>query len=369
MIQLDEFSELITNNNFNFDENKELNILYDSNSLEFTENFNKIFPINQFNEIIIDNESEYIIKDKDKSNNNINKDENKGITFDKSKTKINNHLSEISSNLYSFGPNSFNNSVNILSENKDNNIIIPQIENIKSKKENNNIFLCKKRKMFYINSPGNFQIFNSGIYDKSSRKIIDEVLEDLYQNKIDKMNSGAMCQSRTQKKYKKKVKNIFKRKENSDNIRKKIKARFLKVLRNNVNEKLKIAGSKKLFKLLPQKFITNISKEKNKPILNLTFKDIFSKNFCEKGKECGPDLQKYHHNLIVLNYLEKNKNISEKSNYNNFKNMTFNQIFDEYLKSKEFEIEIASLKQEKESDKYIKDYIIKASDLMNFFSN
>ena len=49
--------------------------------------------------------------------------------------------------------------------------------------------------------------------------------------------------------------------------------------------------------------------------------------------------------------------------------MTFNQIFNEYLNSKEFEFEIASLKQEKESDKYIENYIIKASDLINFFSN
>ena len=49
--------------------------------------------------------------------------------------------------------------------------------------------------------------------------------------------------------------------------------------------------------------------------------------------------------------------------------MKFTQIFNEYLKSKEFEIEIASLKREKENEKYIKDYIIKASDLIDFFSN
>ena len=371
MILFNDYPELFTTNNL--EENKELNILDDSNNLEFTENFNKVFPINQINEIIKDNELEYIIRDKENLNMNINKDESKEITLDKLKSKINNnHLSEFSSNLYSinldfYNQNNFNNSINILSENKDNNVTIPPIDNIKPQIENNNIFLWKTRKIFYINYPGNFEIFNSGIYNKSSRKIIDEVLEGLYQNNDNKMKSGTMRHFRTQKKNK--IKNIFKRKENSDNIRKKIKARFIKVLRNNVNKKLKLAGSKKLFKLLPQTFITNISKEKNKLILNLTFKDIFSKNFCEKGKESGPDLKNYHHNLAVLNYLEKNKKIREKSNFNNFKNMTFSQIFNEYLKSKEFETEIASLKQEKESDKYIKDYIIKASDLMNFFSN
>ena len=49
--------------------------------------------------------------------------------------------------------------------------------------------------------------------------------------------------------------------------------------------------------------------------------------------------------------------------------MKFSQIFNEYLKSKEFEMEIALLKKENESEKYIKDYIIRANDLIEFFSN
>ena len=49
--------------------------------------------------------------------------------------------------------------------------------------------------------------------------------------------------------------------------------------------------------------------------------------------------------------------------------MKYYQIFNEYLKSKEFEMEIASLKQEKENDKYIKHYIIKANNFLNFFNN
>ena len=373
MIQFEDFPELITSNNF--EENQELNIL--EKSLEFTENFNKIFPVNKNKEIILDNESEseYIIKDKENPINFIN--ESKEITLDKSKQKINikDNINEFSSivnsiNLPFCNKNNFNYSIYFLTENNDNNKNIPQIENIKPKKEINNKFLCKKKKIFYVNYRENFEIFNSGIYNKSSKKIINETLEELYKNKSNTMNSGIMGEFKTQKNNKKKkIKNIFKRKENSDNIRKKIKSRFLKDLKNTINKKLKIAGSNKFFKLLPQKFITNITKEKNKPILNLTFKELFSKNFCENGKECGPDFKNYHHNLTVLNYLEKNKNIGESSNYSSFKNMTFNQIYNEYLKSKEFEIEIASLKQEKENDKYIKEYIIKASNLINFFSN
>ena len=364
MIQFGDFPELITNNIC--EENKEFNILDDSNIFQFTENFKKIFPVNQINELNIDNESEYIIKDKENQKIYLNINENK------SKQKISNiedNLSKFhslldSNNRIYCNKYSFNN--NILRENKDNNIIIPQIENIKLKKVNENNLLCKKRKIFDISYTGNFKIFNSGIYNQSSRKIIDEVRE----NEANKMKKVANLKFKTQKKSnKKKLKNIIKRKENADNIRKKIKARFLKDLRNAVNKRLEIAGSYYFFKLLPQAFITNVSKEKNKSILDLTFKEIFSINFCEKGKENGPDLKKYQHNLAVINYLEKNNNIGDNSNFNSFKNMTFNQIFEEYLKSKEFEIEIASLKKEKESENYIKNYIIKASNLMQFFAN
>ena len=308
MTQFGYFPELITNNNC--EDNKELNI-DDSNNSEFTESFNKIFPVNQINEIIIDNdndnksESEYIIKGKEKPNIILNINKSKAITLDKSKEKTKNiedNLSEFSSildsiNLIFCNKNYSNNSINILSDidNKDNNIIIPQIENIKHKKESNNKCICKKRKIFYSNSARNFQIFNKRIYNKSSRQIINEFQDRLYQNELNKMNSGI-------KKHKKKVKNILKRKENADNIRKKIKARFLKDLRNTINKRLEIAGSNKFFKLLPQSFITNISKPKNKPILDLTFKEIFTKNFCENGKKCGPDLKNYHHNLAVLDY-------------------------------------------------------------------
>ena len=100
--------------------------------------------------------------------------------------------------------------------------------------------------------------------------------------------------------------------------------------------------------------------------MNLSFQELFSKNFCEGEKENEIN---FNHNQLVLKYLENNKEICEKSNYNNFKNMKFYEIYNEYLKSKEFEMEITSLKNEKETDKYIKDYIIKASDLIDFFSN
>ena len=239
------------------------------------------------------------------------------------------------------------------------------ISDINSKNKEHD-FLGKKRNLFKIDSHKDFSIFNYRDYNMYIRKIIQQVLENSNQ-----ISSLTNAESEKVRKPKIKIQNVQARKENADNIRKKIKSRFLKYLRNTVNEKLKLAGSKKFFKFLPQIFTSDISREKNKVVLNLSFKEIFSKNFCEgkKIKENDSDLLNYYHNISVLEYLEQNDKISEKSNFNNFKNMKFYQIFNEYLKSREFEMEIASLKKAKENDKYIRNYIIKASDLMDFFAN
>ena len=61
----------------------------------------------------------------------------------------------------------------------------------------------------------------------------------------------------------------------------------------------------------------------NRDALHLSFKEIFSKNFSESIKENDVNMKKYYYNISVLDYLEKNKDISEKSNYNIFKDMKF----------------------------------------------
>ena len=156
------------------------------------------------------------------------------------------------------------------------------------------------------------------------------------------------------------------RKYNADNIRKKIKARFLKYLKNNINERLKRAGSKYFFTFLPQNFICNVGKNINRGALNLTLEEVFTKILYEKEKEINSALEKYNHNQKVLNYLKNNKIISESSNFHIFKDIKFYEIYYEYLKSNEFEIEINRLKS-KEDFEYIKLYIQLADNLINFF--
>ena len=337
----------------------------DLNDVKFEECFTKVFSDSKIIDIDSDNELDFFIKENPCLEiNDIysvkNKEKTLNILNIKSKEK-----EEISKEISSFvgSDKSFIKNLSI----KNVHFPLEQTEKKEVKKEGTNL-LGKKRNFFKIDYPKDFHIFNCGQYNQYSRQKIDEVMKELSNNNSKEERDYTTINSGNKKKYKK-IKNVQKRKENADNIRKKIKSRFLKVLRNTVNERLKIAGSKKFFKFLSQKFISNVSREKNKAALDLTFKEIFSKDFCEAEEKDQTEYINYKHNLEVLKYLEENKEISEISNFNIFKNMKYSQIYNEYLKSKEFEIEIASLKTEKENEKYIKDYIIKASDLIDFFTN
>jgi len=232
--------------------------------------------------------------------------------------------------------------------NIDKSIII----NDKSEKEKESILIGKKRRLFNITYPKSLFIFNKGGNDNYIRQLIKESFQ----------NNKEYFFSKRAKKGKKKKK----RKDGKDNIRKKIKVRFLKTLKIRVNELLSLAGSEKKFKYLQQEFITNVNKDINRDILDLTFKEIYSKDFCKDKIRDNSSEQKYKDNQSVLKYLEEEKEISEKSKYDIFKNMKYYQIFEEYLKSEEFEKDIYKLK-EKYNNEYITNYIRLAFELNDFF--
>ena len=371
MLNFNDFQDIISNKSFDEQSEDMMSFLNVSN-FHFEDCFTKIFSKNNLIDIDSDNEAEnktknpiknesnYSFSSKEKSYENTNllnlNEDNSEKTIDKSKetSQKNENLNEKSdvSNLSSI--NHIDEEKNNCSSNKliislsDDDLKQSQIED---KGIDTLSFLGKKRVLFEDYSPKDYSIFNYGEKNDYSKQIINEVLNEILE--LDNKKMREMMNGEHQKKVYKKRKNIPKRKDNSDNIRKKVKSRFLKVLKNVVNEKLKLAGSKKFFNFLPQTFVSNVSKDKNKDMFDSTFKDIFTRNFCEDKDGNQPDVKKYHHNLSVIEYLEKNKEIAEKSNYNNFKNMKFYQIFYEYLKSKEFELEIVSLKMERENEKFI----------------
>ena len=139
------------------------------------------------------------------------------------------------------------------------------------------------------------------------------------------------------------------RKEMIDNILKKIKSRFFKTIKNQLKERLiKGYNYKKKFKFLPQDFIRDVSKKNNKFIWNQTFLEFM------KDKSKGN-----LNNDIILKALQEDK----------IGNMTLEEIFNEYLNSREFVNSIPNEKNEKElNQKYIDDYIFYANNLINYYS-
>ncbi len=179
----------------------------------------------------------------------------------------------------------------------------------------------------------------------------------------------------SKKKLSNKLSNKLKhrRKYKPDDIRKKIKARFHKSIKNIINENLRRAGSKHLFSFLPQIFISSVSRDKNQQVLNLTYRELLQKDFVseiddDKYKRKKIDLSKYKNNLLVLDYLDKNPEICQNSGFDIISKMKYGDLLEEYFKSDEFDKAIYKLKTENEEEEYINEYINKAKSYVKFFS-
>ena len=171
---------------------------------------------------------------------------------------------------------------------------------------------------------------------------------------------------------KRKIKKI--RKFKSDNIRKKIKSRFHKTLKDLINEGLKIAGSKKLFDFIPHFFVNNVTRKINSKFFDLSYKELLSYNFIneqynEKALNKEADYKKFLKNQEVLKYLEKNENICKESGFDLISGKKYKDLLTTYFSSFEFENSIIRLKKENENNDYIQEYIFIAKHYVEFFSN
>ena len=169
----------------------------------------------------------------------------------------------------------------------------------------------------------------------------------------------------------KKKKQKKKRKFKPDDIRKKIKARFHKIIKNLINTKLKKVGAQKLFDFFPQSFITNITIKLNNKVLNLTYEKLIENDYISKTKiqKRNTDFEKYTKNMDVLNYLKENPEICVNSEFEKIKNMKYIDILKAYFSSLEFEESIIELYNKKEKIEYIEEYVNKALTYVNFFSD
>ena len=214
-------------------------------------------------------------------------------------------------------------------------------------------------------------IFNNSSLDYTEE---NEEIEDITEHNNSNNDFGLW--KFTTKKYfitfngkKKRIKK--KRKFKPDDIRKKIKARFHKMIKNIINENLKKAGAKELFDFLPQSFIGNVSKKVNYKALNMTYKEILSTNFDLKLKMDSSriDNAKLLRNQKVLKYLEENPEISKRAGFDIIKDMKYKDLLKTYFISSQFDDSIKLLKDENESSEYIEEYIYRAKNYIRFYSN
>ena len=154
------------------------------------------------------------------------------------------------------------------------------------------------------------------------------------------------------------------RRENQDNIRKKIKRGFFNnALIKKLNEKLRSIGSKQYLEKFSQYFVSDVNQKRNKEILDNTLLEIFEKKdlFVDKNSS---GLSKYFHNLNVVHSEE----IKENKEFKTILNKTYRDLYEEYINSDEFNIDEINIVKKNNEDEYLKRYIYFARHLIEFFS-
>ena len=230
---------------------------------------------------------------------------------------------------------------------------------------------------FKSNSEDPSQLFLS--YKEENRKIVniyDFLIEDKDKKTIFKViypEKVSIFKNSKQEKIdnllskcdlKKRIKSVkkLKRYECKDNIRKTIKRRFLNTyLKNGLNDKIKKAGYNLFFEYYPQKLVSQISREKDKQILEMKLLQIFENKDLYDEK----NLNNYYHNLKVIEQLK----LEENPELNIILNKKYKDLFDEYINSDEFKIkEINRLKETNKDDNYIAKYIYLSKNFIGFCS-
>ena len=205
-----------------------------------------------------------------------------------------------------------------------------------SVKENNqnSSFLGQKRKLFKINYRKK--------YDESNEISPSSVEKAFLNNKV--------------------LPTIKRRRENQDNIRKKLKTVFFNTfLRKKINEILNNKHSRLYFEKFPISFVNDIRKNTNKDIIDKTLleiilnKELYSEN----------DLSNYNHNLKVV----ENKEVKKIGELKKILNKTFRELFEEFINSKEFNIdEINRLRNNNLDNIYIERYIYQSKHFIEYFA-
>ena len=235
------------------------------------------------------------------------------------------------------------------------------ISNFSSIEKLNPSMLLKEGEIIEKENLEHYFISNKDI--NSSSELIGKkrkIFKVNYRIRFDKDNS-TLCDEKTF------IKNmtlptIKRRRENMDNIHKKIKTVFFNnFLYNKINEKLKKKKSRLYFVKFPISFVNDVKRNTNKDIINLSLLEIISNKELYNTK----DLSNYYHNLKVV----ENKELEENEELKEILNKTYRELFEEYINSKEFNIdEINRLKNKNMDNAYIKKYKYQSKHFIEYFT-
>ena len=252
-----------------------------------------------------------------------------------------NYFSESENSLFNISRNSkldiFKPILPLKKEEKTKDDLLKYYFNNKKENKSNIVDYAKKRKIFNVIQIKKFDMFNN----KENASLSNENI--LRKNKV--------------------FPTIKRRRENQDNIRKKLKTAFFnKFLYKKINQILKNKQSKLYFVKFPISFVNDIRKNNNKNIINKTLLEIMLNKELYNEK----DLNNYHCNLKVL----ENKETKEIQELKEILNKKFCELFDEYINSKEFNIdEIKRLKNNNMDNIYIERYIYQSKHFIEYFAD
>ena len=232
-------------------------------------------------------------------------------------------------------------------------------------KEFNDLFIEIKNSPKKIDNKNKINIFSlETVKNKEEKNIFKVVFPGNYDYKEDnysKLSQKDILLAGKRKRF------SFRRqrKDNRDNIRKKIKRGFFNnALIKRLNEILKRIGSNKYFEKFPQRFVSDIDQKRGKEIFGMTLGEILEKKKIYRlEKKSG--LNNYFHNLQVV----QSEDVKENEEFKIILNKTVRELYEEYIDSEEFKIEeINRLKKKNSKDEYINSYIYFSNHLMEFFS-
>ena len=328
---------------------------------------------NKYNESIEDNEdnknnynneinNENVISNNnnDNKNNGGNNDDNEKIESSNSKDNFDNNEND---DMYD--DQEEQKIIISISDNENDPIddrIINEKDNIDEEK--------RKEKILKTDYPKEFFAFTKGGSNPYVNEIIDMINNDYKKREnicIDNDKKGVVNKLIGKKRKATKKK----RRDKPDDIRKRLKSRFHKILKKRLNLLLRKACSKKEFDFMPQSFVSIIAIEPNKQVMNMKIKDLLKKDFIKDYKQFKyhkpqVDNKKYKKNLETLEYLDKNIDIKEKSKFNIIGEMKYWELLEEFFYSKEFENTVCELKKF-EKIEYVKEYVNKARTYVKFF--